>query len=158
MSTYEIIALNTGVPRLQAPTTTDIGALRGPMSNPGVYTYQYLTGASQSVFSTVASFAVNDLVIVSAYNSSSPKAEATWKCTATGASLPASATAGNVTGTANGALYVANPAGNYYKFEISSTPNVLNFGALNDGTEIKPPQYRLPLMVQDMCMSLRAPI
>lgn len=134
MSEFELISIDTATPQLRAPRTTDIGVLVSPRKDPGVYTYQYLTGSTQSLSSIIPeSLAVGDLVNVSALNSTSAKCNATWKCTSLSASLPSGAVAGIVTGNANGALYLLNSAATYYKFELVGEKNVLAFGALGDG-------------------------
>ena len=98
----------------------------------------HLTGASSSLASAVPSnTAVGDLVEVTAYSSTSAKYPATWKCTSISASLPASAVAGDVTGTAAGALYVLKTGSTYYKFELNDAEaDARAFGCLNtSGTD-----------------------
>ncbi len=94
----------------------------------------YLVGETGSLASRVPSnTAVGDLVEVTAYSSTSAKYPATWKCTSISASLPASAVAGDVTGTALGALYVLKAGSTYYKFELVGQATAFAFGATGDG-------------------------
>ena len=85
----------------------------------GVYKFKYLTGASDSLSSISPWFSVGDTIEVEAYSSLSPKRIVRWVCTSQNASLPGGASAGDVTGAANGALYIAGQGDDYYKFEIA---------------------------------------
>ena len=97
--------------------------------------YNYLTGASSSLSADVpAGTAVGDLFSVSAYSSTAAVYPCVWECTATNASLPGSATAGDVTGTAVGVLYVLNSGSDYYSFEIVGHAHVRAYGVVADGS------------------------
>ena len=94
-------------------------------------------GVSDLVYSInngTAHAALNELFQVNSYSADSPKHPATWKCTSVNASLPASAVAGDVTGTALGSLYVLKTGSTYYRFEHVGVRNVLAFGATGDGS------------------------
>jgi hypothetical protein len=134
MSEYELIALDTAVPQLRAPRTTDIGVLVSPRKDPGVYTYQYLVGATQSLAATLpASLAVGDLINVSAYNSASAKLGATWECLSIAASLPAGAVAGAVSAASGWKLHIANGASSYYSFGLNGDISADAYGDPSSG-------------------------
>lgn len=95
--------------------------------------FKYLTGVSDSLSANVPSVVVGDLIEVKAYSSSASIFPATWECTSITASLPASATAGDVTGTALGDLYVLKTGSTYYKFVLFDEAYVEKFGAPDTG-------------------------
>lgn len=129
--------LNTGdVPEFEGLTVT------GATKAGGTYRVQYLTGGTSKadlvyqVGEGLVAPAVGDTIEVSAYSPASPKCPAVWECTAVDAELPAGAVPGDVTGAAEGRLYVANPGGGYFRFEIAKTStaiDVRHFGASGAG-------------------------
>jgi hypothetical protein len=119
----------------QSVSDGDRAICGGALSTPGLISFQYLTGLTQSLSAGVPlDTVVGSLFQVTAYASGRPKFVSAWECVDLNASLPPGAIAGDVTGAAGGYLYVLRNGDNYYKFELIGALNVFAFGAAGNGT------------------------
>lgn len=97
--------------------------------------FLYLTGTADSLEIGLPSYtAVGDIFRVNAYSTACQECVVYWKCTATNAALPVGATAGDVTGAAEGILYILNSGSDYYKLEIVGDVCADALGVTGDGS------------------------
>jgi hypothetical protein len=97
----------------------------GALSTPGLTCFQYLTGLTQSLSAGVPlDTVVGSLFQVTAYASGHPKFVSVWECVDLNALLPDEANAGDITGAANGSLYILRSDPEYWRFEYSGEGSV----------------------------------
>lgn len=118
MTDLALRAFNNQTSAFQDIGDVDRAVSGGAITTPGITRFQYLVGTSQSLTENIpVDLAVGDLFEVTSYTSGHPKLVSIWECVDSSALLPTGADAKDITGAANGSLYVHRSGDAYWKFD-----------------------------------------